>query len=104
MEHFSNYNYFLFLHTHGENKIIIGTNSNLPANISNINTHLEKALNVPKFSIGPTPSRPGPMLLSVAATAVKFVSKLPFSKEIKSTDAANISTYSTRYTLTERRT
>ena len=44
------------------------------------------------------------MLLSVAATAVKFVSKLPFSKEIKSTDAANISTYSTRYTLTERRT
>ena len=87
------YIYLLLLHVHGENSITIGINSNLPASISNINIHLEKELNEPKFSSGPTPAKPGPTLFNVAATAVKFVSKLLFSIAIKSIDATKIKQY-----------
>ena len=38
---------------------------------------------MPKFPVGPTSSRPGPILLKVAATAVKFVIRLKSSKAIR---------------------
>ena len=36
---------------------------------------------MPKFPVGPTSSRPGPILLKVAATAVKFVIRLKSIKD-----------------------
>ena len=53
----------------------IGMISSLPASISNIRMNLEKTENSEKFPAGPTISSPGPILLSVAAIAVKFVVK-----------------------------
>lgn len=41
--------------------------------MSNIKTILLKGEKNPKFAAGPTSSKPGPTLLSVAATAVKLV-------------------------------
>lgn len=66
-----------------------GKSSSLPANISIINTYLEKIEKCAKFCVGPTSERPGPMLLIVAATEVKFVVKSLFSNEIRRTDTAN---------------
>ena len=63
-----------------------GKISSLPANISKISTHLEKWENNPKFCVGPTISRPGPILLKVAATAVKFVVRSKLSMLISKTD------------------
>ena len=37
--------------------------------------YLEKLLKKPKLHVGPTRERPGPILLNVAATAVKLVVK-----------------------------
>ena len=57
-----------------------GNNSKRPANMSKIMTNFEKSLKCPKLAVGPTISKPGPMLLSVAATAVNKVIKSLFSK------------------------
>ena len=73
-----------------ENRISIGKISSLPASISNINTYLENVENIAKFPVGPTSSKPGPMLFRVAATAVKFVTKSKLSKLISSTEPAKI--------------
>ena len=59
----------------GWNSISIGNNSSLPASMSNISTHLQGVLKNWKFSVGPTRSRPGPILLIVAATDVNVVTK-----------------------------
>ena len=40
---------------------------------------MEKGEKMEKFCVGPTISKPGPMLFNVAATAVKFVVKLKLS-------------------------
>ena len=74
------------LHRLGLNNIKSGKISSLPASISKTRTIFEKSLKRPKFSDGPTSSRPGPMLLIVAATAVKFVVKSLPSNEMQSTD------------------
>ena len=48
---------------------------------------------MPKFPVGPTSSRPGPILLKVAATAVKFVIRLKSSKAIRNMEDEKISIY-----------
>ena len=52
-----------------------GKSSSLPASISKIRMHLGMPENTEKLAVGPTSSRPGPMLFRVAATAVKFVTR-----------------------------
>ena len=66
----------------GWNRISIGNSSSLPASISKIRTYLANGEKKLKFCVGPTNSRPGPILLIQAATAVKFVVKSFWSKEI----------------------
>ena len=51
----------------------MGKISRRPASISKISTSLAGSAKPLKFRMGPTSSRPGPMLFMVAATAVKFV-------------------------------
>ena len=59
---------------------------------------------MPKFPVGPTSSRPGPILLKVAATAVKFVIRLKSSKAIRNMEDAKISTYTMKKIFVERTT
>ena len=73
----------------GWKRISRGNNSSLPASISNISRYFVKGVKWPKFWVGPTNYRPGPILLKVAATAVKFVIKSLPSKEMANTEAAN---------------
>ena len=75
----------------GWNRISRGKSSRRPASISNISTHFEKMEKCAKFWVGPTISRPGPILFNVAITAVKFVTSPLFSKEINRIDVVNIS-------------
>ena len=72
------YDYFL-LQVALENNNNIGKISSLPANISNINTSFDKLENSKKFPVGPTFESPGPILLNVATTEVKQVSKSKLS-------------------------
>lgn len=95
--------YFLF-HVDGINKRSIGNNSSLPASISKQSTILESGVYAPKFCVGPTPARPGPILLSVAAIAVKFVSKSKLSKLIIIKDKKKIIAYVHKNTLADRST
>ena len=59
---------------------------------------------MPKFPVGPTSSRPGPILLKVAATAVKFVIRLKSSKAIRNMEDAKISIYTMKKIFVERTT
>ena len=88
----------------GWNSISRGNSSSLPANISNVSTHFENGLKMEKLPVGPTSSSPGPMLLMVAATAVKFVTKSFPSNEIANTEAENRMMNVMKYTLMERTT
>ena len=56
--------------------------------MSNIRTYFERKDNPEKLLIGPTPPRPGPILLKVAATAVNVVVKSKSSRLTIRTDAA----------------
>ena len=80
----------------------IGNNSKRPASISNISTYLEKSEKIEKFCVGPTSSKPGPILFNVAATAVKLVVKPKLSIPISNTDKKNITKYTAIYALVER--
>lgn len=102
---------FLFLivlnasfHTTGWNSISSGNNSSLPANISNIRTNFEKEVKQLKFCVGPTNSRPGPMLLIVAVTAVKLVTKSLPSSEMAKSEQTKIIINVMKYTFIERTT
>ena len=64
-----------FRHVLRPNKIRIGKISKRPANMSKIMTSFERSLNKEKFPDGPTMAKPGPILLIVANTALKLVSK-----------------------------
>ena len=75
---------------------IRGKISNRPASMSKINTHLERQEKELKFPIGPTISRPGPILFNVAVTAVKFVIRSKLSREIIRTEAPKIRRYTLR--------
>lgn len=80
------------LHAEGWKSISRGKSSNLPASISNMKTNFEKTEKFEKLPVGPTSARPGPMLLMVVSTAVKFVTRsLPSNATIK-TDEAKIIT------------
>ena len=63
--------------------------------IENVKKNGDKALYEysEKLEVGPTPASPGPMLLSVAATAVKFVVKSRLSTLINKIDTASIVIY-----------
>ena len=81
-----------------------GKISSLPASISNVRTSLEKQENMEKFPFGLTSSKPGPMLLMVAATAVKFVIRSKSSNAMRNTDPEKISTNTIKKILVERTT
>ena len=63
-----------------------------PASMSKVSTSVEKFEYIEKFCVGPAISRPGPILLKVAATAVKLVIRSKLSTAIRSTENAKIST------------
>ncbi len=88
----------------GWNNISSGNNSKRPASISNIITSLEKSLKNPKLQSGPTIESPGPILLIVAATAVKFVTRSCPSKDMAKTETTKIIINVIKYTLIERTT
>ena len=81
-----------FLHVDGLNKRSIGNISSLPISIHILKTYLDKSENKEKLPVGPTKSSPGPILLSVAATAVKLVVKLKLSILIIKSAIINIVT------------
>ena len=56
-----------------EKRTRIGKISRRPASISKLRTSLDRVLKALKLQVGPTASRPGPMLLKQASTAVKLV-------------------------------
>ena len=82
----SNQNFF---HVLGKKRTSSGKSSSLPASISKDKTSFEKTENSLKFIAGPTALRPGPILLTVAATAVKFVVKSKLSTLISRTENVN---------------
>ena len=59
----------------------MGKISSLPASISIIIVSLDSTLKSAKLRMGPTAAIPGPILLKVANTADRFVSKLNPSKD-----------------------
>ena len=68
----------------------MGKISKRPASISNINTYLEKTEKFAKLPVGPTISSPGPILFSVAATAVKLEVKSKLSTLINKREIKKI--------------
>ena len=76
--------------TVGWKMMSMGKSSSLPASISNIITSFEGLLQKEKFLAGPTRFRPGPILLMVAAIAVKFVTRSCPSKDTAKMDAVKI--------------
>ncbi len=72
--------FYLLFQVMGENSTTMGRSSRRPASISNIRTYFDKRENMPKLDAGPTMDRPGPILLIVAAIAVKFVVKSKLSR------------------------
>ena len=67
--------YKLFLQLLGVMISSIGSSSRRPASISNIKVSFDTSEKNAKLHVGPTLLKPGPMLLSVASTAVKLVVK-----------------------------
>ena len=70
------------LHTPGESMKRIGKISRRPSSISIDITNFENGVKELKFPVGPTTSRPGPMLLNVAMTADTVVGMPLPSKEM----------------------
>ena len=60
--------------------------------MSNIRTNFDARDRCPKLAVGPTAERPGPILLMVAVTAVKTVSRLspPSNAVTRRTDEQKI--------------
>ena len=73
---------YLFFQVPLENRISMGKISNLPASIAQESTSLLRSLKALKLQVGPTASRPGPMLLKVHSTAEKLVPTEKPSREI----------------------
>ena len=65
-----------FFQVDGVKRISIGKSSNLPASMSKESIILDMGEKSAKFCVGPTKSRPGPILLKVHATAVKLVTNV----------------------------
>ena len=80
----------------------MGNSSRRPANMSNINTYLENVEYMEKFRVGPTSSNPGPMLLRVAAMAVKLVVKSKLSILINNSEIKYTIKYTAINTLVDR--
>ena len=57
----------------------MGKSSSLPASMSKMRTIFENGEKNPKFEVGPTSPRPGPILLRQEVTAVKLVTWPLFS-------------------------
>ena len=73
---------YYFFQDLGEIKINIGKISKRPTNIAKLITRVDSGEKMEKFCVGPTAAKPGPILLRVAAIAVKFVVKSKLSKLI----------------------
>ena len=58
--------------------------------MSIVRTRVEKSEKMPKLPVGPTIPRPGPILLKVAATAVKLVTRSVLSMLMRSTENAKM--------------
>lgn len=82
------FNYFF--QVLGDNNSRIGKISSLPANILKIITNFDRLEKSPKFPMGPTISKPGPILFKVAAIAVKVEVKSKLSKLTINKEPANI--------------
>ena len=80
----------------------MGNSSRRPANMSNINTYLENVEYMEKFWVGPTISSHGPMLLRVAAMAVKLVVKSKLSILINNREIKYTIKYTAINTLVDR--
>lgn len=68
----------------------MGKISSLPASMSNIRTNFDRSDSWEKLHVGPTAPMPGPILLKVAATAVKQEVKSRLSRLTTRTEAAKI--------------
>ena len=77
-----------------------GKSSSRPASMSNIRTYLVNPVSPPKFLVGPTSERPGPILLRHDATAVKLVTRSLPSRDTRNTDRVNIPISVMKYTFT----
>ena len=75
---------YLFFQAYGENRISIGTNSNLPNSIANDRIRVEKSEYGEKLPNAPNSPNAGPMLFTQEMAAVKVVSILIPSSEIAS--------------------
>ena len=64
----------------------MGNSSSRPNSISAVRTIFASGEKAAKQPVGPTSPRPGPMLFSVAITAVKVVTKSRLSSATSSTD------------------
>ena len=81
---FSSYQFFF--QVAGLKSTSIGKSSRRPAIMLKVRTTFEKPEKPAKLDAGPTSLRPGPMLLIVAATAVKFVTMSWLSRVIRRSD------------------
>ena len=77
-------------HVNGTNSSSSGKISRRPASMSKIITSFAGFVKLPKFIMGPTCARPGPMLFKVAAMAVKFVTISKPSRLMRKKDAAKM--------------
>ena len=92
----------ILCHVPGLISTSMGKISSLPAIISKQKTYFDKSEKPAKFPVAPTASKPGPMLLIVAATAVKLVFMLKLSSEITRTDTMYTKIYEIMKVFTER--
>ena len=79
---------------------MMGNISSLPSSIAKESRSFAGAEYAAKLAAGPTPPRPGPILLKQARIAVKFVSKSNGSKEMRMNIARNIIKYREKYAFT----
>lgn len=83
----------------GRNSTSIGKISRRPASMSKIITSFAGFVKLPKFIMGPTCARPGPMLFKVAAMAVKFVTISKPSRLMSRKDTTKMKKYAPINTL-----
>ena len=71
----------------------MGNSSSLPASIPKLRNIFDKSVMSAKLNAGPTFPSPGPMLLNVAATALKAVRKSSVVLETIKSNTVNIQIY-----------
>ena len=87
---------FYLYHKSFENNNSTGNISNLPANISKLNTIFEISDKKAKFPVGPVKFRPGPILLIHVVTVPKAVEKSNPCNDIINKETINTIAYNTK--------